>query len=81
MIRCMYVFNMINFFILSKKKDHQVPFTIGVPFTKKTKNLFDTIVYVFDNMKDFEQHFISQEYLFEFKDLVQLYRFKNQLNK
>ena len=53
MIRCMYIFNMMNLFILSKEKEKQSPFTIGVPFTNKTKNLFDTIVYIYDKIKNF----------------------------
>jgi hypothetical protein len=49
----MYVFNMINLFILSKSTAHKSPFVIGVPFTHKTKNLFDVIVYIFDNIKNY----------------------------
>ena len=53
---------------------------IGVPFTQKTKNLFDIIIYIFDNIKNYEFSYPDLEHDLKLSEILQLYRYKDERN-
>ena len=72
----MNIFNIVYFSILSKEKNERNPFYIGVPFTEKTKNIFFTLVYVYDNLRRNETIYpnLYSEKI-KFNEIIQLYYF------
>lgn len=53
---------------------------IGVPFTQKTKNLFDIIIYIFDNIKNYEFSYPDLEHDLKLSEILQLYKYKDERN-
>ncbi len=58
----------------------QTQFLIGIPFTQKTKNLFDIIIYIFDNIKNYEFRYPDLEHDLKLSEILQLYKYKDERN-
>jgi hypothetical protein len=59
----------------------QSPFTLGLPFTNKSKNLFDILVFIFDHLKNLEVEFPDLYENVKLSSILELYRYKEEKQK